>query len=475
MPGAPDVPSFWRNLIDGVESVRFYTREEQAALGVPDYLLDDPNFVRAASIADDYGALDAAFFGMSPREAQVRDPQQRMFLELSHSALEDAGYDPARYPGAIGVYGAIGSDEYQWMFIRRDRKTHASVGNLAIYTGNHSDYLSTFVSYKLDLRGPSLTLHTACSSSLVAIHVACEALRSGECDTALSGGVSIEMPPEWGYQYHQDGIYAPDGHCRAFDASAAGTIWGGGGGVAVLKRLSDALADGDHIRAIVVGNAINNDGATKMGFSAPSVEGQAVAVSQALDLAGVDPRTVTYVEAHGTGTSLGDPIEVAALSSVFSRDTDETGWCGIGSVKTNIGHLGPAAGIAGFIKTVLSIEHGMIPPNLNYERPNPRIGFGENPFHVVSALTKWETGDLPRRAGVSSFGIGGTNAHAVLEQAPPVDPAPGRSARSTCSSCRPAPPPRWRPWPAGSPTGWRARRTWTWPTSPSPCAPGASR
>ncbi|GIH80216.1 SDR family NAD(P)-dependent oxidoreductase [Planobispora longispora] len=424
MPGAPDVPSFWRNLIDGVESVRFYTREEQAALGVPDYLLDDPNFVRAASIADDYGALDAAFFGMSPREAQVRDPQQRMFLELSHSALEDAGYDPARYPGAIGVYGAIGSDEYQWMFIRRDRKTHASVGNLAIYTGNHSDYLSTFVSYKLDLRGPSLTLHTACSSSLVAIHVACEALRSGECDTALSGGVSIEMPPEWGYQYHQDGIYAPDGHCRAFDASAAGTIWGGGGGVAVLKRLSDALADGDHIRAIVVGNAINNDGATKMGFSAPSVEGQAVAVSQALDLAGVDPRTVTYVEAHGTGTSLGDPIEVAALSSVFSRDTDETGWCGIGSVKTNIGHLGPAAGIAGFIKTVLSIEHGMIPPNLNYERPNPRIGFGENPFHVVSALTKWETGDLPRRAGVSSFGIGGTNAHAVLEQAPPVDPAP---------------------------------------------------
>ncbi|GAT69455.1 acyl transferase [Planomonospora sphaerica] len=424
MPGAPDVPSFWRNLVDGVESVRFYTREEQAALGVPDYLLDDPNFVRAASIADDYGALDAAFFGMSPREAQLRDPQQRMFLELSHSALEDAGYDPARYPGEVGVYGAIGSDEYQWMFIRRDRRTHASVGNLAIYTGNHPDYLSTLVSYKLDLRGPSLTLHTACSSSLVAIHTACEALRSGECDMALSGGVSIEMPPEWGYQYHQDGIYAPDGHCRAFDASAAGTIWGGGGGIAVLKRLSDALADGDHVRAIVIGNAINNDGATKVGFSAPSVEGQAVAVSQALDLAGVDPRTVTYVEAHGTGTSLGDPIEVAALSSVFGRDTAETGWCGIGSVKTNIGHLGPAAGIAGFIKTVLSIEHGMIPPSLNYTSPNPRIGFGENPFHVVSALTKWETGDLPRRAGVSSFGIGGTNAHAVLEQAPAVPPAP---------------------------------------------------
>ncbi|MDH2425407.1 type I polyketide synthase [Sphaerisporangium sp. TRM90804] len=424
LPGAPDVPAFWRNLVDGVESVRFYTKEEQAALGVPGYLLDDPTFVRAASIAADYGALDAPFFGMSPREAETRDPQHRMFLELAHSALEDAGYDPARYPGEIGVYGAVGSDEYQWMYIRRDKSVHASVGNLGIYVGNHPDYLSTLVSYKLDLRGPSLTMHTACSSSLVALHVACEALRAGECDMVLTGGVSIEMPPEWGYQYHQDGIYAADGHCRAFDAGAKGTVWGGGGGVAVLKRLSEAVAAGDHIRAIVIGNAINNDGATKVGFSAPSSEGQAVAVAQALDVAGADPRTVTYVEAHGTGTSMGDPIEVAALSNVFHRDTTEAGWCGIGSVKTNIGHLGPAAGIAGFVKTVLALENGLIPPSINFERPNPEIGFGKNPFYVVSAPTKWEPEDFPRRAGVSSFGIGGTNAHVVLQEAPPLDPVP---------------------------------------------------
>jgi acyl transferase domain-containing protein/acyl carrier protein len=423
LPGAGDVPAFWDNLVDGVESVRFYTREEQAALGVPDYLLDDPTFVRAASIAADYGALDAAFFGMSPREAETRDPQHRMFLELAYSALEDAGYDPARYAGEVGVYGAVGSDEYQWMYIRRDKSVHSSVGNLGIYVGNHPDYLATLVSYKLDLRGPSLTLHTACSSSLVAVHVACEALRAGECDMVLTGGVSIEMPPEWGYQYHQDGIYAADGHCRAFDASAAGTVWGGGGGVAVLKRLSDAVADGDHIRAVVIGNAINNDGATKVGFSAPSAEGQAVAVSQALGVAGVDPRTVTYVEAHGTGTSMGDPIEVAALSNVFGRDTGEAGWCGIGSVKTNIGHLGPAAGIAGFVKTVLALENRLIPPSINFERPNPEIGFGTNPFYVVSAPTKWEPDGFPRRAGVSSFGIGGTNAHVVLEEAPAIEPS----------------------------------------------------
>ncbi|SDH69862.1 type I polyketide synthase [Nonomuraea jiangxiensis] len=420
LPGAEDVSAYWRNLVGGVESVRFYTREEQQALGVPDYLVDDPTWVSACSIAADYGALDAAFFGMSPREAELRDPQQRMFLELASTALDDAGYDPARYSGEIGVYGAIGSDEYQWMYIRPNKKVFSSVGNLAVYTGNHPDYLATLVSYKLDLRGPSLTLHTACSSSLVALHVACEALRSGECDMALTGGASLELPAEWGYHYHQDGIYAADGHCRAFDASAAGTIWGGGGGMAVLKRLSDAVADGDHIRAVVIGNAINNDGATKVGFSAPSSEGQAAAVSQALGVAQVDPRTVTYVEAHGTGTALGDPIEVAALSSVLGADTDEAGWCGIGSVKTNIGHLGPAAGIAGFIKTVLALEHGMIPPSLNYETPNPRIDFGTNPFHVVSTLTKWETNGFPRRAGVSSFGIGGTNAHVVVEQAPPA-------------------------------------------------------
>jgi len=425
VPGAGDASQFWDNLVNGVESLRHYTREEQRAAGVPEHMLDDPNFVRAAMVVDDYDRFDAAFFNMSLREAELRDPQHRLFLELAHTALEDAGYDPTRYSGDIAVYAGVGSDVYQWVNIRSNPHAYASAGWLAVMVGNHSDYCATLASYKLDLTGPSYTLHTACSTSLVGVHIACEALRNGECDIALTGAATIEVPAGHGYVFDENGITSPDGHCRAFDAEAGGTIWGSGGGVVVLKRLADALADGDHVRAVVRGNAINNDGARKVGFSAPSTEGQAAVIAQALGVADIDPRTVTYVEAHGTGTALGDPIEVEGLSTVYQQDTDDRGWCGIGSVKTNIGHLGQAAGIAGLIKTVLALEHGLLPASLHFQQPNPKIDFSSTPFFVNASLKTWDANGMPRRAAVSSFGIGGTNAHLVLEEAPsPSELAP---------------------------------------------------
>ncbi|MBO3750158.1 SDR family NAD(P)-dependent oxidoreductase [Streptosporangiaceae bacterium NEAU-GS5] len=420
LPGADSVEEYWRNLADGVESVRFFTREEQAALGVPASRLDDPGFVPAAAMIDDIDYFDAGFFGMTPREAEVRDPQQRLFLELAHRALEDAGHDPSRYPGEIGVYAGTGADEYQWHNIRRNPSVLAGTGSFGISVANHPAYLSTFASYKLNLRGPSLTLHTACSTSLVAAHLACEALRNGECEMALAGAASIDLPHGWGYVYAEGGVTSPDGHCRAFDARSAGMIWGSGGGVVVLKRLSDALADGDTVRAVILGNAVNNDGSDKVGFSAPSVAGQAAVISQALGVAGVDPRTIGYVEAHGTGTALGDPIEVAALTSAFGVDHDRPRWCALGSVKTNIGHLASAAGVAGLVKAVLALEHAMIPPSLHYDTPHPKIDFESGPFYVNTALSPWPSSLGPRRAGVSSFGVGGTNAHLVLQQAPPI-------------------------------------------------------
>jgi phthiocerol/phenolphthiocerol synthesis type-I polyketide synthase E len=424
LPGARDAGEYWHNLVHGVESITMTTLEEQAARGVPAGMLADPNFVPAAAILDDYEWFDAAFFGMSAREAELRDPQHRLLLELSYSALEDAGYDPARYPGEIGVYAGCGDSSYEWHNVRRNRKVFATAGVLSTAINTHPDFMATFVSYKLNLRGPSLTVHTACSTSLVTLHLACEALRAGECDMALSGAASIDLPPGWGYTYVEDGIYSPDGHIRAFDAGASGTIWGNGGGMVVLKRLSDAVADGDTIRAVVLGNAINNDGTAKVGFTAPSQEGQSAVIAQALGVAGIDPRTISYVEAHGTGTGLGDPIEVAGLSSAYQRDTTETGWCAIGSVKTNIGHLGPAAGIASVIKAALALEHGMIPASLHFERPNPKIEIERSPFYVNATLSPWQPDGLPRRAGVSSFGMGGTNAHVIMEEPPAIEPEP---------------------------------------------------
>ncbi len=420
VPGAGSAGQFWRNLVEGVDALKRSSLADMAALGVPEYDLFDPNYIPAAFVLDDVENFDAALFGMSRRETELRDPQHRLFLELSHTALEDAGYDPARYDGEIGVYGGIGGDEYQWRNIRRNPAVMGAAGSLSILTGCHPDYLPTHVSYNLNLRGPSMTVHTACSTTLVAFHLACEALRNGECDMALTGGASIELPHGWGYSFADGGIMSPDGHTRTFDESSAGTVWSSGGGVVVLKRLSDAIADGDNIRAIVRGSAVTNDGADKVGFSAPGMEGQTTVIAQALGIAEVDPRSVSYVEAHGTATGLGDTIEVAALTSVFSQNTDETGWCGLGSVKTNIGHLGPVAGIAGVIKTTMALENRLIPPSLHFERPNPKLGLDSSPFYVNSTLSKWEAPGGPLRAGVSSFGIGGTNAHAVLEQAPEI-------------------------------------------------------
>ncbi|HEX3647191.1 MAG TPA: SDR family NAD(P)-dependent oxidoreductase [Pseudonocardiaceae bacterium] len=430
LPGARDADQFWQNLAGGVESIRFTSLEEQADRGVPERDLRDPNFVPAVSILDDYEFFDAAFFGMSAREAELRDPQHRLMLELTHTALEDAGYDPARYPGEIGVYAGAGENGYEWHFTRRNRKVFDAAGVLSVAINSHPDFLATLISYKLNLRGPSLTVHTACSTSLVAVHLACEALRAGECDMAVSGGVSIDMPPGRGYVHVPDGIYSADGHCRAFDANATGTLWGNGGGVVILKRLSDALADGDHVRSLVMGNAINNDGATKVGFTAPSEDGQAAVVANALAVSGVDARSVSYVEAHGTATALGDPIEVAALSRAYGRDNDDTGWCALGSLKTNVGHLGHAAGIASVIKTSLALEHELIPPTLHFERPNPAIDFDVSPFHVNTTLSAWKANGHPRRAGVSSFGMGGTNGHLIMQEAP-RDPVPPGQARPT--------------------------------------------
>jgi acyl transferase domain-containing protein len=417
LPGAADVHEFWRNLVDGVESVTELSREEQLARGVTPEEVDDPGWVHKAPLVDGYDRFDAGLFGMTDREAEVTDPQHRLFLESCYTALQDAGYDPARYDGSIGVYAGTGGNTYLHKYVLRNKRVGGNPHHsISLATSNSPNYVATNVSYRLDLRGPSMTVHTACSTSLVAFHLACEALRNGECDMALAGGVNIELPHA-GY-LGMDGFTSPDGRCRPFDAEANGTVWGSGVGVTLLKRLSEAVADGDHIRAVVLGNAVNNDGAGKVGFTAPSVDGQTEAVAQAVAMAGVDPRSITYVEAHGTGTAMGDPIEVAALAAVYAEDTDERGWCGIGSVKSNIGHLSQPSGIVSVIKTVLAMEHGLIPPTINYETPNPAIDFADTPFYVANTLTKWDTDGMPRRAGVSSFGIGGTNAHVVLEEAP---------------------------------------------------------
>ncbi|MFL6127098.1 type I polyketide synthase, partial [Actinophytocola sp.] len=418
VPGANDVHQFWRNLVDGVESVTTFTREEQLARGALEVEVDDPGWVSAAPVVDGFDLFDAGLFGMTDREAALTSPQHRLFLESCYTVLQDAGYDPARYPGAIGVYAGTGGNAYFWENIRKNAAASGSPHNgVSLATGNQPNYVATGPSYRLDLRGPSMTVATACSTSLVALHLACEAVRGGECDMAIAGGVNLEHPQGIGY-LGMEGFTSPDAHVRPFDAGANGTVWGSGVGTVLVKRLSDAVADGDTVRAVVLGNAINNDGGNKVGFTAPSVDGQIEAIAQAVGMAGVDPRTITYVEAHGTGTAMGDPIEVTALSTVYGQDTAAREWCGIGSVKGNIGHLSQSAGIISVIKTVLAIEHGLIPPSINFERPNPAIDFADTPFYVTSTLTKWDTDGVPRTAGVSSFGIGGTNAHVVLREPP---------------------------------------------------------
>ena len=437
LPGARNLQEFWANLVDGVESITFFSEEELLAAGVPASEFANPAYVRAKPVLEDHDRFDAAFFGLTRREAELMDPQYRVFLETAYRALEDAGYDPARYDGEVAVYGGAGSGPYGWVNLKLNPAVTSRVGLLSINTSANPDYLATQTSYRLDLRGPSLTVQCACSTSLVAVHLACEALRHGECDMALAGGCSIELPQVGGYLYEEGGVESPDGHCRPFDALAQGTVWGSGAGVVLLKRLGDAVADGDRIYAVVRGTAVNNDGSAKPAFAAPSVQGQTEVIAQALAVAEVSPDTITYVEAHGTGTALGDPIEVRALSEVFRTSTTAAQFCGIGSVKSNIGHLSQAAGVAGVIKTALALHHGMIPPTINFRRPNPRIAFEGSPFFVNSTLRSWEPDGAPRRAAVSAFGIGGTNAHAVLEEAPPPEPSgPSRPSQLLAVSAR---------------------------------------
>ncbi|HVR97917.1 MAG TPA: condensation domain-containing protein, partial [Thermoanaerobaculia bacterium] len=421
-PGARDVDELWDNLSGGVEAVSRFSDEELRAAGVDSNLLGNPRYVRARGVLADADLFDAAFFEVPPLQAGLMDPQLRVFLECAWEALEDAGYDPSRMRD-VGLYAGVTTSTYFLNNLLSNPRLLAAVGGYQAAIGVDRDYLTTQVSYKLGLTGPSVNVQTACSTSLVALHLACQALRAGECEMALAGGVSIKVPQVSGYLYQEGGIDSATGRCRAFDAQADGTVWGSGVGLVVLKRLEDALAAGDAIRAVVRGSAINNDGLQKVGYTAPSVEAQAAVIAAAQAAAGIEPESVTYLEAHGTGTQLGDPIEVAAASRAFRAGTDRTGFCAIGSVKSNLGHLGAAAGIAGLIKAVLALEHREIPPTLHFETPNPAIDFASSPFYVATAPTPWQAGSGPLRAGVSSFGLGGTNAHVVLEEAPAAAPS----------------------------------------------------
>ncbi len=423
-PGSGDIATYWRNLCQGVESIQHFSDEELLEAGVHPELLKNPNYVKAVGMLDEVDQFDAAFFGYNPREAEAMDPQQRIFLECGYHALEHAGINPDAYEGRIGVFGGVGFNLYMFNFSADDVR---SLGTVNIGVQNDKDFLATRVSYKLNLKGPSFTVQTACSTALVAAHLGCQSLLNYQSDIAMAGSVSLRTLQKSGYVYQDGGILSPDGRCRAFDAKAQGTLFGSGAGAVVMKRLSEALADGDSIHAIIKGSAINNDGSDKVGFTAPAVDGQFEVISEALAVADVDPATITYIEAHGTGTALGDPIEIAALTKAFRAYTDKKQYCGIGSVKSNIGHCDTAAGMAGLIKAVHALSHRKIPPSLHYETPNPEIDFENSPFFVNTSLRDWETERIPRRAGVSSFGMGGTNAHLILEEPPEARPTlPGK-------------------------------------------------
>lgn len=416
-PGAKSVAQFWQNLCEGVESISLFSDQELVASGVDAEALGDRNYVKAGFVLEDIEMFDAGFFGYSPREAQILDPQQRLFLECAWSAMENAGYDPKADQNFTGVYAGGNLSTYLLNNIASHPHLLKSL-SMQIALGNDKDSISTRVSYQLNLQGPSISVGTACSTSLVAVHLACRGLLSYQCDLALAGGVAIQVPQTEGYFYQAGGMASPDGHTRTFDAQAQGGPFGRGVGVVVLKRLTEALADGDRIYAVIKGSAINNDGAAKVSYTAPSVTGQAEVIAQAQAIAAFDPETITYIETHGTGTPLGDPIEIRALEKVFRAGTNKQNFCAIGSVKTNVSHLNTAAGVTSLIKTALALKYQQIPPSLHFEQPNPEIDFANSPFYVNTKLSAWQTDKTPRRAGVSSFGLGGTNAHVVLEEAP---------------------------------------------------------
>lgn len=419
-PGADNIEKYYDNIRNGVESIIQFSDDELRGYGVPEEWLKSPNFVKSGTVLDGVDKFDASFFGYTPAEATCIDPQQRLFLESAWESLEDAGYTPESCDHDIGVFAGASPNDYI-NFLAGNVDLADSAGQMELMIGNEKDFLATRASYKLNLKGPSMTVQTGCSTSLVAVQMACQSLLSYQCSLALAGTSSIKLIKSKGYFYQDGSILSPDGHCRAFDAQAHGTVVGQGVAVVTLKRLSEALADGDHIYAIIKGCAVNNDGGMKVGYTAPSVEGQANVIAMAQALGDTPAESIGYVEAHGTGTSLGDPIEIEALSQAFRDTTSKKQFCAVGSVKTNIGHADISAGLAGMIKAVLMLKHKEIPPSLNYEKPNPNIDFEESPFFVPTELTEWVENHNPRRAGVSSFGIGGTNAHVVLEEAPQQD------------------------------------------------------
>jgi acyl transferase domain-containing protein/glutamate-1-semialdehyde aminotransferase len=421
-PGAKNIDELWQNLCQGIESTTFFT-DADLDPSIDPQLLQDPSYVKARGIIDGGETFDAAFFGINPREAEVMDPQARVFLELVVEALENAGYTPDTCDGLIGLYAGCGQNTYFAKHICGRQDIIDRVGEFPTMLANEKDFLTTRAAYKLNLTGPSVTVSTACSTSLVAVSQAFQALTSYQCDLAVAGGISMTTPQNSGYLAQEGGMLSGDGHCRPFDANCQGTMFNSGAGLVVLKRVEEAIADGDRIYAVIRGVGVNNDGADKVSFTAPSVDGQAQAISMAQAYAEFHPESISYIEAHGTATRLGDPIEIAALTQAFRLQTDRTQFCAIGSIKSNFGHTVAAAGVAGLIKTALSLYYKQIPASLNFESPNPNIDLENSPFYVNTQLTEWAAGDTPRRAGVSSFGVGGTNAHVVLEEAPPVQPS----------------------------------------------------
>ena len=425
-PGAGDVATFWENIKRGVDAITRFPREE-LEIAPPE---DDGDYVCAKGLLDDIDMFDARFFGYLPKEAEVMDPQHRVFLEICWEAMEAAGYDAARYEGAVGVFGGCYMDTYVLHNLCSDEAFRQKliesiqVGTLQTELGNDKDYFATRVAFKMGLKGPAMTLQTACSTSLVAIATACQSIESYQSDMALAGGVTIVLPQKKGYFYKEGSMLSPDGRCRPFDEKAAGTVFSNGAAVVLLKRAEDAIRDGDTIYGIIRGYATNNDGGEKLSYTAPSVDGQAEVIALAQGMGGINARSIGYVEAHGTATPLGDPIEVAGLTKAFGAATDDKQFCALGSVKANLGHLDCASGAIGLIKTALALHEKTLPPLLHFEKPNPKIDFTETPFFINTELKPWES-EGPRRAGVSSFGVGGTNAHVVVEEAPAfeIDPA----------------------------------------------------
>jgi phthiocerol/phenolphthiocerol synthesis type-I polyketide synthase E len=412
LPGAANPDELWSNLAAGKESITFFSGDEMVAAGVPPAMAHHPAYVGAKGVLASPDLFDGELFGFTPRDAERTDPQHRILLECAWEALETAGYGGEVQAGPVGVF--VGSE------VSGYGATHPS--DIEQILGAGSSFLATRISYKLNLRGPSYAVQTACSTSLVAVHLAVKSLLDGECDMALAGGVSLRLPQDSGYLYQEGGIYSPDGHCRAFDVDGRGTVAGNGAGIVLLKRLDDALEDGDPVHCVILASAVNNDGSAKIGFTAPSVEGQARCIAEAVALARIEPASIGYIEAHGTGTPLGDPIEVAALNQAFGLGPASRDTCALGTLKASLGHLGAAAGVAGLIKAALAVERGQIPPTVHFRSPNPAIDFAGGPFFVNHRLMPWPRRETPRRAGVSSFGIGGTNAHVILEEAPRATP-----------------------------------------------------